>query len=120
MRIKGRITRLVRDQGFGFIRAAQGDHCFHSSALRGALFEDLVGAKRSRSRRRRRTQPARRRRSTRIARFDESAAAGSVPDLPDVPTDIYLDCRRTDPKRLETWIHAEDAEAVSVVQTLSE
>lgn len=43
MRIEGRITRLVRDQGFGFIRAAQGDHIFHSSALRGALFEDLVG-----------------------------------------------------------------------------
>jgi CspA family cold shock protein len=39
----GQIKRLVRDRGFGFVRpeGATEDIFFHSSAIQGALFDDL-------------------------------------------------------------------------------
>ncbi len=39
----GKIKRLVRDRGFGFIRpeGASEDIFFHSSSIQGALFDDL-------------------------------------------------------------------------------
>ena len=39
----GQIKRLVRDRGFGFIRpeGASEDIFFHSSAIQGAMFDDL-------------------------------------------------------------------------------
>lgn len=39
----GQIKRLVRDRGFGFIRpeGASEDIFFHSSAMQGAIFDDL-------------------------------------------------------------------------------
>ena len=39
----GQIKRLVRDRGFGFIRpeGASEDIFFHTSAVQGAMFDDL-------------------------------------------------------------------------------
>lgn len=39
----GNITRIVRDKGFGFIKAPEADQdiFFHSSSLSGLVFEDL-------------------------------------------------------------------------------
>lgn len=39
----GQIKRLVRDRGFGFIRpdGASEDIFFHSSAMQGAMFDQL-------------------------------------------------------------------------------
>jgi CspA family cold shock protein len=43
MATTGQIKRLVRDRGFGFIRpeGASEDIFFHSSAIQGAMFDDL-------------------------------------------------------------------------------
>ncbi len=42
--MKGTIVRLVRDRGFGFIRAENGqDTFFHRSALEGGDFDSLSG-----------------------------------------------------------------------------
>ncbi len=38
---EGRIKKLVRDRGFGFIESDRGELFFHRSALEGASFEDL-------------------------------------------------------------------------------
>ena len=41
--MKGKISRLIRDRGFGFIAAEDGkDVFFHSSALAGGDFDSLV------------------------------------------------------------------------------
>lgn len=42
--MKGRIARMVKDKGFGFIEVEgqRGDYFFHHSALRNANFDDLV------------------------------------------------------------------------------
>ena len=39
----GKITRLVRDRGFGFIKAddSSEDVFFHTTALTGGVFDDL-------------------------------------------------------------------------------
>jgi CspA family cold shock protein len=39
----GKITRLVRDRGFGFIKSddSNEDIFFHTTALTGAIFDDL-------------------------------------------------------------------------------
>jgi CspA family cold shock protein len=39
----GKITRLVRDRGFGFIKSddSNTDVFFHTTALTGAIFDDL-------------------------------------------------------------------------------
>ena len=40
--MNGKVKRLVRDKGFGFIRDEGGtEHFFHRSAVRGAVFELL-------------------------------------------------------------------------------
>lgn len=44
-KISGEIVRLVRDKGFGFIKADgdhKGDIFFHSSAMQNAQFDNLV------------------------------------------------------------------------------
>ncbi len=42
--MKGKITRLVRDRGFGFIRSEAGqDVFFHRSALTNQDFDSLAG-----------------------------------------------------------------------------
>lgn len=39
---KGKITRLAREKGFGFIRVTgQNDVFFHRSGIKNALFEEL-------------------------------------------------------------------------------
>jgi len=43
MCLKGKISRLIRDRGFGFITAEGGkDVFFHSSALAGGDFNALI------------------------------------------------------------------------------
>ena len=45
--MKGEIKKLIRDRGFGFIRAEDGNEVFfHQSALEGTTYESLEeGAK---------------------------------------------------------------------------
>ena len=45
--MKGEIKKLIRDRGFGFIRAEDGNEIFfHQSALEGTTYESLEeGAK---------------------------------------------------------------------------
>ncbi|NIL97907.1 MAG: cold shock domain-containing protein [Planctomycetales bacterium] len=38
---EGKIKKLVKDRGFGFVEAEQGDLFFHHSELQGASFEEL-------------------------------------------------------------------------------
>jgi len=40
--MKGKITRLVADKGFGFIKGEDGtEYFFHRSAVKNAKFEEL-------------------------------------------------------------------------------
>ncbi len=42
--MKGKITRLVRDRGFGFIQAENGQETFfHRTALQNGDFDTLAG-----------------------------------------------------------------------------
>ncbi len=42
--MRGQIVRLVRDRGFGFIRAESGrEHFFHATGLENTTFESLGG-----------------------------------------------------------------------------
>ncbi len=39
---KGKIVRMVRDRGFGFIRTEDGNEVFfHATTVRGGIFESL-------------------------------------------------------------------------------
>ncbi len=45
--MRGTIVRLVRDKGFGFIKAETGiEHFFHRSEVKGAVFEGLAEGQR--------------------------------------------------------------------------
>jgi CspA family cold shock protein len=39
--MNGKIARLVKDKGFGFIKAGGSDYFFHRSSVKGVAFEDL-------------------------------------------------------------------------------
>lgn len=39
--MKGIVKKLMKDKGFGFIKAGGTDYFFHRSALQGVRFEEL-------------------------------------------------------------------------------
>lgn len=41
--MQGKIVRLMKEKGFGFIRAEEVDYFFHRTALKNIRFDDLVG-----------------------------------------------------------------------------